>query len=96
MSIVNGTEVFILGAGHTINLMAIFNSNSFTKGGDYMGPLVVAGVSIFQFHRVLTPSTVGLEFTSPKDDLQTFCIYHYSIKNSSTHSAAFRVDFFFD
>lgn len=97
MSSTTGSDFFSLAPGHSINISTVFNSNSIKRGGDYLGPLVVIGVPVSQgFHRVITPSTVGLEFTERQSEFTTFCIYHYSIKNDSTHSVIFRVDFFYD
>ena len=95
MSFVNGSEVFILAGGASVPITTIFNSSNFNQGGDYMGPIVVAGVA-FTSHRVLIPSNIGLEFGARHTDLTTFCWYHYSIRNSNTHSTKFRIDFFFD
>ena len=95
MALDYGTEVFILSAGQTIHLTTVFNSNDFKRGGDYLGPLVVAGATgNLSFHRVLTPSTVSLEFTGPQSGLSSFCLYHYSIKNASAQPAAFTIHFF--
>jgi hypothetical protein len=100
MSSANGSDFFSLAAGHSINISTVFNSNNINRGGDYLGPLVVAGVPVSPvsqgFHRVLTPSTVGLEFTRRQSELTSFCIYHFSIKNDSAHSVIFRIDYFFD
>jgi hypothetical protein len=97
MALDYGTDVFTLPAGESINLTTVFNSNDFKKGGDYLGPMVVAGVTRPQSsHRVLTPSTVGLEFTETQSELTSFCIYHYSIKNNSAHSVSFTIHFFHD
>ncbi len=90
-----GTDIFILHPGESINLTTVYNSNDFKKGGDYVGPLVVAGATgSLSFHRILTPSTVSLEFTGHQSGLTSFCIYHYSIKNSSSQSATFTIHFF--
>ena len=92
-----GSEVFVLGPGHTISLTTVFNSGDFKKGGDYLGPLVVAGATgNLSFHRVLTPSTVSLEFTGPQNAFSSFCLYHYTIKNESTQTASFTIHFFHD
>jgi hypothetical protein len=97
MSLTFGTNVFSLPPHGSINLTTVFNSSNLKKGGDYMGPLVVAGVTTPQsFHRVLTPSTVSLEFTEREDELSSFCIYHYSIKNDSAHSVSFVIHYFHD
>jgi hypothetical protein len=94
MALDYGSEVFLLGAGHTISLTTVFNGD-FKKGGDYLGPLVVAGATgDLSFHRVLTPSTVSLEFSGPQNSLSSLCLYHYQIKNISTQSAAFTIHFF--
>jgi hypothetical protein len=95
MALDYGTDVFTLLPGESINLTTVFNSNDFKKGGDYLGPMVVAGATgSFGFHRVLTPSTVSLEFTGPQSGLTSFCLYHYSIKNNSAQSATFTIHFF--
>jgi|GEM_PF-5943218 hypothetical protein len=96
MALDYGSDFFTLPPGGSINLTTVFNSNDLNKGGDYMGPLVVAGVTVSNFHPVLTPSTVGLEFTGRHTAFTTFCIYHYSIKNNGAHAATFRIDFFHD
>jgi hypothetical protein len=97
MSLTNGSDFFSLAPGHIINISSVFNSNSIKRGGDYVGPLVVAGVPVSHgFHRILTPSTVSLEFTEQQSEFTTLCIYHYSIKNDSAHSVIFRIDFFYD
>jgi hypothetical protein len=97
MSLTFGTHVFSLPPGGSINLTTVFNSNNLKKGGDYLGPIVVAGVPTPQsHHRVLTPSTVSLEFTQREDSLSSFCIYHYSIKNASAHSVSFVIHYFHD
>jgi hypothetical protein len=95
MALDYGTDFFTLHPGESINLTTVFNSNDIKKGGDYMGPLVVAGVSL-TLHRLLTPSTVSLEFIGHQSQLTSFCVYHYSIKNNSSQSATFRIDFFHD
>jgi hypothetical protein len=97
MSLTFGTDIFSLPPGGTFNLTTVFNSNSLTRGGDYKGPMVVAGVPTPQsHHRVLTPSTVSLEFTQREDSFSSFCIYHYSIKNDSAHSVSFVIHLFYD
>jgi hypothetical protein len=95
MALDYGTDVFSLQPGATIHLTTVFNSSDFKKGGDYLGPLVVAGAAgILGIHRVLTPSTVGVEFTGPQSGLSSFCLYHYSIKNDSAQAASFTIHFF--
>ncbi len=97
MSIVYGTDVFTLPPGKSIKLSTVFNSNDIQKGGDYVGPLVVAGATgSLNFHRVLTPSTVSLEFTGLQSAFTSFCIYHYSIKNDSAHPASFEIQIFYE
>ena len=95
MGSVIGSEVFIVAGGASVSITTIFNSNNFTQGGDYMGPIVVAGVP-FTSHRVLIPSNIGLEFGARESNLTTFCWYHYAIRNSSAHSTKFRIDIFFE
>lgn len=90
-----GTHIFNLPPGGSINLTTVFNSSDFKKGGDYVGPVVVAGVTgSLGFHRVLTPSTVSVEFTGLQNALSSFCLYHYSIKNNSAQSASFTIHYF--
>jgi hypothetical protein len=97
MALSFGTEVFILQPGATISLTTVFNSNNLSRGGDYLGPIVVAGATgSLSFHRILTPSTVSVEFVAIQSQLTSFCRYHYSIKNVSAQSAAFNVHFFHD
>lgn len=97
MSLVYGSDLFSLPPGKSINISTVFNSNSIKKGGDYLGPMVVIGVPLsLGFNRVLTPSTVGLEFTGRQSEFTTFCVYHYSIKNESAHTVIFRIDFFYN
>ena len=95
MSLTYGTHIFSLPPHGSINLTTVFNSSNLNTGGDYMGPLVVAGVPL-SLHRVLTPSTVGLEFTGRESELTSFCIYHYSIKNDSADTVSFTIHYFYD
>lgn len=97
MSSSRSSEVFSLAAGKSVSLVAVFNSSDFNKGGDYMGPMVVAGVPWdIHFHQILAPSTVSLEFTEIENDFQSFCIYHFSIRNDSANSCSFVIDYFYD
>jgi hypothetical protein len=69
---------------------------SLTYGTDvFMGPMVVAGAPN-SHHRVLTPSTVGLEFTEPQTQFSNFCIYHFSIRNNSSFPVSFVIHYFHD
>jgi hypothetical protein len=96
MSISYGQDVFTLLPGQSINLDTIFNSSDFNAGGDYVGPLVVAGIAL-NLHETMTPSTVGVEFTKRNDDgLSSNCIYHYSIRNDSGDNAALKIHFFYN
>jgi hypothetical protein len=97
MSTTYGTEVFSLPPHGSVDLTTVFNSNSLKKGGDFLGPMVVAGVPTrHSHHRVITPSTVSLEFTERDGELSSFCIYHYTIKNDSAHAVSFVIHYFYD
>ena len=90
MSIEYGHDVFSLPAGQTLFLETIFNSNDYNAGGDYMGPLVVAGIAQSP-NQILTPSTVGVEFKAQTSEFTTNCVYHYSIRNDSSDNVSFVV-----
>jgi hypothetical protein len=68
MTIEYGHDVFSLAPGESIFLDTIFNSSDFNAGGDYLGPMVVAGIALTP-NQILTPSTVGLEFKAQTSEL---------------------------
>ncbi len=94
MTISYGSDTFVLAPGESIGLVTIFNSSDFNAGGDYNGPLVVAGIAD-SLNDLLTPSTVGVEFKS-RGDLTSPCVYNYSIRNDSPDRVSFRLHFFYN
>ena len=96
MTIEYGKDVFSSVPGQSIDLSTIFNSSDFNAGGDYLGPVVVAGIALNNPNQTLTPSTVGVEFKAQTSDLTTNCVYHYSIRNDGSDNVSFVIHFFND
>ena len=95
MTITNGREHLIIGPRETIHITSVFNSENIDDGGDFFGPIVVAGTA-FQFKQLLTPSTVGLEFIRQTSAITMTCKYHFSIRNDSDDKVTFRIDVFYN
>jgi hypothetical protein len=95
MTISYGHDVFSLAPGESIFVDTVFNSSDFNAGGDYHGPLVVAGIAMTP-NQILTPSTVGLEFKAQTSEFTTNCVYHYSIRNDSSDRVSFVIHKFYN
>jgi len=103
MTLSYGQDVFSLNPGQSISLRTVFNSSNFDAGGDFMGPMVVIPVQVWTFqagetpNSIMTPSTVGVEFTGKHtSQFTTNCIYHYDIRNDSPNAVSFKIVFFYD
>ncbi|MGX9135763.1 hypothetical protein ACWV26_15585 [Rummeliibacillus sp. JY-2-4R] len=94
MTISYGQDVFTVAPGTAVALGTVFNNDDFDAGGDYYGPMVVAGIPTTP-NISLTPSTVGVQFKSI-GNLTSPCEYDYSIQNNNSISVSFKVHFFYD
>jgi hypothetical protein len=87
--VISNASFISLGANKAINLQVIFNSNSFSAGGDYLGPMAPAPITTFNPGQLTTPSTVGMEWKQ-----QGKVNYHVSVTNDSNAPASLSIDCF--
>ncbi|MEB9844521.1 hypothetical protein [Bacillus cereus] len=94
MTVSYSHDIFILISGQSISLEMVFGSN-FDTGGDYKGPIVVAGIPIAYTNYGLIPSTVQVLFPS-FNELASPCKYRYTITNENREVIPFNVHYFHD
>lgn len=95
MTVEYSTDVFTINPGDTLTLSTIFNSSDFNQGGDFLGPMVVCAGST-PANQTVTPSTVGVEWKGRENEFQTFCVYHYSLRNDGAQPVSASPIFFND
>ncbi|EJR51654.1 hypothetical protein IIO_06307 [Bacillus cereus VD115] len=94
MTTVTGQSQFTLAAGESMAISSWFNG-SFEKGGDYVGPMVMAAIPVTLLNIDLDVSTNRVQFKS-HGDLTSSCIYWFSVQNNNSVPVTFRIEVFFN
>lgn len=95
MSIIIGNTKFFIPAGETWDFTSAVNGD-LTNGGDYVGPLVAAGIPDGLQQKVtITPTNPRIISRNP-DGLTSKMVYDYSVTNNNTFPVTIRVDKFFN
>ncbi|MGE7875528.1 hypothetical protein [Bacillus paramycoides] len=94
MTTLYGQSKFTLAAGESVTIASYING-SFEKGGDYVGPMVVAAIPVTLLNIDLDVSTNRVQFKS-HGDLTSPCIYWFSYQNNNSVPVTFRVDKFYN
>jgi hypothetical protein len=95
MSLVYGNTKFFIPSGQTWNFTSAINGDT-TNGGDYVGPLVAAGIpDSLQQEVAITPTNPRFISRNP-DGLTSQTVYDYSVTNNNAFPVTIRLDKFFD
>lgn len=95
MSLVYGNTQFFIPAGQTWGFVSAINGDT-TNGGDYVGPLVAAGIPAgLQQAVTITPTNPRFISRNP-DGLTSQTVYDYSVTNNNAFPVTIRLDKFFN
>jgi hypothetical protein len=89
------SDVFTIAPGATLYASTIFKSSDFNQGGDFQGPMVLCALAEPP-NQTVTPSTVGVERKGGENDLQSYCVYHWSLRNDGSETVFVSPIFFYD
>jgi hypothetical protein len=91
--IIYGSTHMLIAAGASTFVQIVYNSSSISAGGDYLGPVAFAALTIKKNHVRLTVTESGIESVRQNPDGYTSqMIYSCTVRNDSSKSVWFRLD----